>query len=95
MGDPMDAAARLEASVLFSFSTAHLSATDKIRFFYALNGRERKSGISARYELSHLGPTIILCPVGFEKELSAFFVYWGCPCNKASLWIENSEVISS
>ena len=95
MGDSMDATSRLEASVLFSFSTAHLSATDKVKFFYALNGRDGESGVSSRYRLSHLGPTLLLCPVSFEKELSEFFLYWGCKINKASLWVEGGGDASS
>ncbi len=93
MGNTVDATSSLQASVLFSFSTAHLSATDKVKFFYALNGRGEEKGIAGRYQLSHIGPTLMLCPAAFEKECSAFFAYWGCKIHKASLWIDNAEVI--
>ena len=40
--------------VLFTYSTIHLLKKDKIRFYYALKGRDGKSGIVKRDKIDHL-----------------------------------------
>ena len=64
--------------VLFSYSTKHLSKTDKIRFYYALKGRDGKSGFVARTNSKHIGKTVLLVPAEFDKETQDFLNYWKC-----------------
>ena len=80
---------RLVPMVLFSFSTAHLNQKDKVRFFYALNGRDTKSGVTEKYGLTHLGPSLILVSQAFEHVVNEFFTYWGCTHHRAHLWMES------
>lgn len=63
---------------LFSYSTSHLSKKDKIRFYYALKGRDGKSGFVARTSSKHIGKTVLLTPLAHEKDAIDFLNYWKC-----------------
>ncbi len=63
---------------LFSYSTRHLSKTDKIRFYYALKGRNGVSGFVARTKSQHIGKSVLLVPIEFEKDAIGFLEYWKC-----------------
>lgn len=67
---------------LFSYSTSHLSKKDKIRFYYALKGRDGKSGFIARTASQHLGRSVILVPINFEKDAEDLLKYWKCKFEK-------------
>ena len=55
--------------VLFTYSTKHLLKKDKIRFYYALKGRDGKSGIVKSCDIDHLGRTVLLVPIKFAQEV--------------------------
>ena len=63
---------------LFAYSTKHLSKTDKIRFYYALKGRDGKSGFVARTSSKHIGKAVLLVPIEFDKDAIDFLNYWKC-----------------
>lgn len=65
--------------LIFTYSTKHLLKKDKIRFYYALKGRDGKSGIIKTYNIEHLGRTVLLVPIKFRKEIQDFFNLWKCP----------------
>ncbi|MBW2984272.1 hypothetical protein KY361_04105 [Candidatus Woesearchaeota archaeon] len=64
--------------VLFTYSTEHLLKKDKVRFYYALKGRDGKTGIVKRYRIDHLGRTVLLVPIKFSKEVTEFLELWKC-----------------
>jgi hypothetical protein len=64
--------------VLFSYSTEHLLKKDKVRFYYALKGRDGKSGIVVAYEIEQLGRAVLLVPVKFADEVRQFLEQWKC-----------------
>ena len=64
--------------VLFSYSTEHLLKKDKIRFYYALKGRDGKSGIVKSCKINHLGRTVLLVPIKFAQEVNEFLELWKC-----------------
>jgi len=64
--------------ILFTYSTVHLLKKDKVRFYYALKGRDGKSGIVKKYKIDHLGRTVFLVPVKFARQVNEFFRLWKC-----------------
>lgn len=64
--------------VLFTYSTEHLLKKDKIRFYYALKGRDGQSGIVKQYNVDHLGRAVLLVPKEFAKDVDDFLNYWKC-----------------
>jgi len=64
--------------VLFSYSTEHLLKKDKIRFYYALKGRDGKTGIVKACKIDHLGRAVLLVPGKFSKEVKEFLELWKC-----------------
>jgi hypothetical protein len=77
MGKEADTSKYKEA-VLFSYSTEHLLKKDKVRFYYALKGRDGKSGIVKNYDIDHLGRTVLLVPIKFAKSVNEFLEFWKC-----------------
>ena len=67
-----------KSMILISYSTEHLLKKDKIRFYYALNGRDGKSGIIKDYKINHIGRAVLLVPSEFEKEIKGFLELWKC-----------------
>jgi hypothetical protein len=64
--------------ILFTYSTEHLLKKDKIRFYYALKGRDGKSGIVKSCKINHLGRTVLMVPIKFAKEVNEFLELWKC-----------------
>lgn len=67
---------------LFSYSTEHLLKKDKIRFYYALKGRDGKTGIVKNYSIDHLGRTVLLVPAKFADSVNQFLSLWKCKFQK-------------
>jgi len=51
---------REEASVIFIYSLTHLAVKDKVRFYYALKGRDGKSGIIKQYNIEQLAKGVLI-----------------------------------
>ena len=75
--------------VLFSYSTIHLLKKDKIRFYYALKGRDGKSGVVARTNTLHLGKTVLLTPIKHDDELKEFLLYWKCDFTRRKIMVQS------
>jgi len=69
---------KYNSMILFSYSTLHLLKKDKIRFYYALKGRDGKSGIVKYCKIDHLGRTVLLVPSKYSKEVNEFLELWKC-----------------
>jgi hypothetical protein len=64
--------------VIFTYSTEHLPKKDKVRFYYALKGRDGKSGIVKRCKIEQLGRAVLLVPVQFSQDAHGFLQFWKC-----------------
>lgn len=65
-------------SAIFTYSTEHLTASDKVRFFYGLNGRDGKPGILQRHRVERLGSCVLLSPLDGAALVEFFLKKWGC-----------------
>ncbi|MBD3355326.1 hypothetical protein GF361_05060 [Candidatus Woesearchaeota archaeon] len=74
--------------VLFSYSTKHLLKKDKVRFYYALKGRDGKSGIVKSCKIDHLGRTVLLVPEKYAEEVEEFLKFWKCKFDKKEVLIK-------
>lgn len=80
--------AKYSEFVIFTYSTEHLLKKDKIRFYYALKGRDGKSGIVKRFKIEHLGRTVLMVPKEFESDIDQFFEIWKCPIQKREVLLK-------
>ena len=64
--------------VIYTYSTSHLSKTDLVRFFYALKGRDGKSGILKATQAEFLAKSVLLCSRTADPEIQQFFEHWRC-----------------
>lgn len=64
--------------VIFTYSTEHLLQKDKVRFYYALKGRDGKSGIVKRCSIEHLGSAVLLVPDKHAADVNEFLQFWKC-----------------
>ncbi|MBR9692229.1 hypothetical protein GOV06_05595 [Candidatus Woesearchaeota archaeon] len=79
---------KYKAMVLFSYSTQHLLKKDKIRFYYALKGRDGKTGIVKSCKIDHLGRTVLLVPSDFAEEVNDFLEFWKCKFKKKEVLVK-------
>ena len=63
---------------IFTYSIEHLLKKDKIRFYYAIKGRDGKSGVAKEWKIEQLGRAVLLVPAAFEKDVTEFLNYWKC-----------------
>ncbi|MBS3144875.1 hypothetical protein J4208_04800 [Candidatus Woesearchaeota archaeon] len=73
---------------LFTYSLTHLTASDKIRFYYALKGRDGKTGVVKEYHIAQLGRTVLLVPSPFAADVESFLKLWKCSMTKKQVMIE-------
>ncbi len=66
------------SSVIFTYSTEHLLKKDKVRFYYALKGRDGKTGIVKRCNIEQLGRTVLLVPNKNAEDVNGFLKFWKC-----------------
>ena len=64
--------------ILYTYSTSHLSKTDIVRFYYALKGRDGKSGILKATQSENLAKSVLLCPKAADDEIEQFLKHWKC-----------------
>ncbi|MBS3177013.1 hypothetical protein J4457_07315 [Candidatus Woesearchaeota archaeon] len=68
----------LKPYTIFSYNTIHLLKKDKIRFYYALKGRDGKTGVVKQYQITQLGRTVLLVPQKYAIPVEDFLKYWKC-----------------
>jgi hypothetical protein len=64
--------------VIFTYSTEHLLKKDKVRFYYALKGRDGKTGIVKRCAIEQLGRAVLLVPEKHAADVNGFLQFWKC-----------------
>ncbi|VVB81291.1 Uncharacterised protein [uncultured archaeon] len=70
------------AKCVFQYSTEHLLKKDKVRFYYALKGRDGNSGIVKNLNVEQLGRAVLLVSESRAPDVDEFLNYWKCKFNK-------------
>ena len=78
-----------DRKILFSYSISHLKYSDKIRFYYALKGRDGKAGILAKPGVQQLAKTVLLIPPSLDSEFQEFFQHWNCKFKRIKVRLED------
>ncbi len=78
----------LKEAALFSYSLKHLPKKDKIRFYYALKGRDGKSGIIKLYHVEQLGRTVLLVSHKQKADIESFLKFWKCSFKTKEVWLK-------
>lgn len=78
----------LVRKAIFSYSTEHLAQKDKVRFYYALKGRDGKSGIVARLTIRQLGKTVLFVDEKHAQEVREFLEFWKCAFEQQEVFVE-------
>lgn len=86
-GTQIDASKYIPKSI-FTYSIKHLLKKDKIRFYYALKGRDGKSGVVKDWKIEQLGRAVLLVSIEFEKNVSEFLDYWKCRFESRKVLVE-------
>ena len=79
---------KLLAKVIFTYSLEHLLKKDKIRFYYALKGRDGKSGIVTEYNIEQLGRAVLLVDEKQAKDVKEFLEFWKCAYQERRVFVE-------
>lgn len=78
----------LVKKVIFTYSTEHLAQKDKVRFYYALKGRDGISGIIVAFNIEQLGKTVLLVDADREADVTEFLEFWKCEYQKKMVYLE-------
>ena len=78
-----------DPSVLFWYKLENLKLIDKIKFSYALRGRNEKGGILREVNGEYLGKGCIMVPVENEDEIREFFARWSVSFNRRRILTES------
>lgn len=65
--------------VLITYESKVLSTTDRVKFLYALKGRDGTSGVLSHYDAKNIGKNVVLAKATHKDELKAFFLTWNMP----------------
>jgi|TARA_Y100000310_G_scaffold8003_1_gene8661 hypothetical protein len=71
---------------VFTYSTTHLKYSDKVRFYYAIKGRDGKSGIIQDLKIEQLGRTALLVKKQHANTVEAFLKQWKCSYTRRAVW---------
>jgi hypothetical protein len=64
---------------LYTYSTEHLLLKDKVRFYYALKGRDGRSGIVKEFRVEHVGRAVLIADEKHDEDMLQFFNVWNLP----------------
>lgn len=95
MGDFSEFIVGGKRMLIYTYSTEHLLKKDKVRFYYALKGRDGKSGIVKSMKIDHLGRTVLMVPFSFESEIQEFFRLWNLPFEKRKVIVDSHVDVKS
>ena len=80
---------KLVRYAIFSYSTEHLAKKDKVRFFYSLKGRGKKTGIIKNSNTEQLGRTVLLTQITNANKIQDFLNSWHCKFQKREVLIQH------
>jgi predicted nucleotidyltransferase len=78
-GEALSKSLGYESKTLFQFEPNGLNKSDRVRFQYALTGRDSKSGIIKDAGAEKISGNAIMVPVSSESEVMQFFDAWEVP----------------
>lgn len=67
----------LQPLVLVTYQLENKSASDKVRFSYALYGRNKGEGVLSKIKGKVVGKGSILIPIAHQETIKPFFRQWG------------------
>ena len=73
---------------IFTYSLGHLLKKDKVRFYYALKGRDGKTGVVKSLKIEQLGRAVLLVPMKNAREVGEFLGYWKCKFQTRNVLVE-------
>jgi len=76
----------LKEKTIFSYGLKHLKVKDKVRFYYALKGRDGKSGIIKEYKIEQLAKGVLLVSQKNSSRIEEFLKFWKCDYNKKEVF---------
>ncbi len=80
---------KLVKQIIFCYSTEHLPKKDKVRFYYALKGRDGNSGIVKQANIEQLGRAVLLVPSQNAESVEKFLNEWHCKFSRREVFIEH------
>lgn len=75
----LDVKTKRPTASLITYSTKKLSSSDLVRFYYALKGRDGKSGILKQTKSKQLARAVLFVSAKHTRELKDFFAHWDIP----------------
>ncbi len=66
---------------IYVYSTSHLSPTERVKFFYALKGRNGKPGILSTTQSKFLAKSVLQVASKNADEVEQFLKVWKCKFN--------------
>jgi len=72
--------------LIYTYSTVHLLKKDKVRFYYALKGRDGKTGVVKRFKIVHLGRTVLMVEAKYDDDIIQFFKVWNLPYSRREVY---------
>ncbi len=72
-------------SVLYWYDLKGFTQSDKVRFFYALKGRNKNVGILKQVKGTALAKGVLSIPPEHDSEMQQFFLDWKLPFNRRPL----------
>jgi len=75
---------------IFNYKINHLQVKDKVRFYYALKGRDGKSGIIKDYKIEQLAKGVLLVSEKYIEHTEGFLKFWKCDYNKNEVFMHES-----
>lgn len=77
--------------LLITYDSVNLSYNNKIRFYYALKGRDGKSGIVKLYKINFLGKKVFMIDNSFINEIKSFLNQWNLKYTITEILILSNE----
>lgn len=81
--------------VLFTYSIDHMLQKDKVRFYYALKGRDGISGMLSKEGVLQLGRAVVIVSRELAPEFEEFFSLWKCDYHKKNILLPRNPVIDN
>lgn len=75
--------------MLYTYSTQHLPLKDKVRFYYALKGRDGKTGIVKLFKVQHIGRAVLLAEAKYDDDMIQFFKVWNLPYTRRKVLVDD------
>ena len=63
---------------IYTYSIAHLTHCQKIKFYYGLKGRDKKKGLLENTNTEQLGKGVLLVPKESWQQVTSFLQDWDC-----------------